>query len=96
MKASFKLFRFTAFVVVISFSIVACYNGTTLEDIDKSNDAVDGLSETYTSTKSNITYILIISTPPTKAVHSVGDNYTLTVSGTYITRISDNTQCCIR
>jgi len=82
MKNGLKVFGFIALVAVIFFS-AACSSGTDISD--KPDDGKpDGGAEvstgTYKATKSSVAYTFNVSSKPDKAVHAVGDAYTLIVN----------------
>jgi len=69
-----------ALLGVWAFSLAACSNGST--DPSGTPGGTTGATHTgtYTVTKNSIVYTLTVSTPPAKAVHTVGENYILTVT----------------
>jgi uncharacterized protein YjdB len=73
------------FVFLCSLLLITCANpsGSELDDnpnTDNSGAGGEGsLTGTYSGLKNNVTYTLKVFTPPIKAVHAVGDNFTLTV-----------------
>ena len=72
------------FQIICGFSrgFGACSNPTgDKSEIMPGNDNTGTITGTYSGTKNNINYTLVFSQPAVKAVHVVGEIYTLTVKG---------------